>query len=225
MSFDNLEQGLQVDPRSDAVRELAAQRADGELLLARALKFERSLDDAFAIDVPPMLAAKLQAISQAKSSTTRRWWLAAAMAAGLTSMGLFVSYQSLRIELAAHCAEHLAHEPYALSRTEAVPAALVAQRFAERGLKVRDMPLLQYLNICDVNGMSGIHAVAQRETGPTTIMVFPNAAKVRVGESQVAGNTVRVSLVGDTAIVLLAESSRGFDELEMQLRKGLLPTG
>jgi hypothetical protein len=222
MSLDNLQQRLLVDPRSDAVRTMAAQRTDGAMLLARAMKFERSLDEALAIDVPTSLVEQLQAIAATNAvSKSRRWWLAAAVAAGIASTGLFVSYQSLRIELAAHCAEHISHEPYALSRTDAVPSALVTQRFAEHGMQVSNMPILQYLNICDVHGMLGIHAVAQRETGPTTIMVFPKASKVRVGESQVDGNMVRVSLVGDVAIVLLAESSRGFDELEMELRKGL----
>jgi hypothetical protein len=249
MSFDRssmspFEQQLLSDPRSAHTRELAnaPENADGALKLARALRFERDLDAAFFVDVPADLSQKLMGIAATGAEMTplitpfgatvpaparfrrsRRWFTGAAVAA---SMMLATSAWLLNGGagnlLAAHCALHLAHEPYALTRTEIVPKAIVTEMFAETGMQASAMPALNYLNLCSIDGMPALHAVVQLPGGPATVLIIPKARGFSVGDSHQGANMVRVTRVGDGgALVLLAENSRGFDALEMQLRAGL----
>jgi hypothetical protein len=243
MSFDRLsmspfEQQLLSDPRSAHTRELAnaPENTDGALKLARALRFERDLDAALLVDVPADMGAKLMAIATAGETpahadavapgrfrSARRWYTGAAVAASVmlaTSAWLLNGGASNL--LAAHCAQHLAHEPYALTRTEVVPKAIVTEMFAETGMQAKAMPALNYLNLCSVDGLPALHAVVQLPGGPATVLIIPKAHGFSVGDSRQGANMVRVTRIGaGGALVLLAENSRGFDALEMQLRTGL----
>lgn len=102
----------------------AAVCMDAELRLARALKFEHTLDQAFDIDAPDAFQARLFAIANAEDLVapvrTKRGVWRYAIAAGISMFAIagYVGYQGTvhqqNTVLAQHCNEHMTHEPFAL---------------------------------------------------------------------------------------------------------------
>lgn len=129
---------------------------DAELRLARALKFEYLLDQAFEIDVPDGVQSRLSAIAYAEAARApihsaagsqsgvagdrvrrSRRWFAAAAGISMFAIAAYVGYQGTAHTqnslLAQHCNEHMTHEPFALTRRTVVPKDLVERMFAMNG--------------------------------------------------------------------------------------------
>ena len=182
---------------------------DAELRLARALKFEHSLEQAFELDIdmPDALQAKLFALTDAHSPAPQagargflrsRRWLAIAAGVSMFAIAAFVGYQGnvqpQNALLAQHCNEHLTHEPFALTRRTVVPKDLVARMFAMNGFAThtadgRNLTALlgdvNYLSPCTVDGKTALHLVVQTTAGPVTVLLMPNAANDGASETRI----------------------------------------
>ena len=221
---------------------------DAELRLARALKFEHALDQAFEIDMPEQFQAGFFAIADAEVAVApvapraiRRGVWRYAIAAGISmfAVAAFIGYpgnaQPQNALLAQHCNEHLTHEPFALSRRTVVPKDLVERMFAMNGFAThtadgRDLTAalgeVNYLSPCTVDGKTAMHLVVQTDAGPVTVLVMPNVANDGASEVRINSALIRISPLSKAqnslgAIVLLAESSVSVDAVEARFLKAL----
>ena len=221
---------------------------DAELRLARALKFEHSLDQAFEIEMPNKLQGQLFGLTDADASATQsaaepvsrvRRWFAIAAGFSMFAVAAFVGYsdnaQPQNALLAQHCNEHLTHEPFALSRRTVVPKDLVERMFAMNGFAThtadgRDLTSvlgeINYLSPCTVDGKTAMHLVVQTDAGPVTVLVMPNVANDGASEVRINSALVRISPLSKAqnslgAIILVAESSVSVDAVEARFLKAL----
>ena len=223
---------------------------DAELRVARALKFEHALEQAFELDIdmPDALQAKLSALADADSTAPQagahgflrsRQWLVIAAGVSMFAIAAFVGYQGnvqpQNALLAQHCNEHLTHEPFALTRRTVVPKALVERMFAMNGFAThtadgRDLTTLlgdvNYLAPCTVDGKTAMHLVVQTIDGPVTVLVMPNAVNDGASEVRINSALVRISPLSNVpnslgAIILVAESSVSVDAVESRFLKAL----
>ena len=232
---------------------------DAELRIARALKFEHTLDQAFEIELPNNFQTGLFAIADAETGhaivaaealfaespaaanrvlRSRRWF---AIAAGVSmfAFAAFVGYHGpdhpQNALLAQHCNEHMAHEPFALTRRTVVPKDLVERMFAMNGFAThsadgRDLTAelgdVNYLSPCTVDGKIAMHLVVQTAEGPVTVLVMPNVANDGASEMRINSSLIRLSPLSSVrnspgAIVLVAESSVSVDAVEARFLKVL----
>ena len=220
---------------------------DAELRVARALKFEHALEQAFEIDMPDTLQAKLSALTDVDSAASQaggrvvlrsRRWLAIA-AVSMFAMVAFVGYQgsgqAKNAALAQHCNDHMLHEPFAVSRRTVVPKDLVERMFATNGFAThtadgRNLTALlgdvNYLSPCTVDGKIALHLVVQTTAGPVTVLLMPNAANDGASETRINSSLIRISPLSGAknslgAIVLIAETSVSVDAVEARFLKAL----
>ena len=222
---------------------------DAELRLARALKFEHLLDQAFEIELPDALQAKLFAIAQAQVETASsagsrgvwrsRRWLAIAAGLSMFAIAAFVGYQGnaqpLNARLAEHCNEHMTHEPFAVTRRTVVPNDLVERMFAMNGFATTGpdgraltavLGEINYLSPCSVDGKTAMHLVVQTAAGPVTVLVMPDAANDGASEARIDSALIRISPLSNVqnrrgAIAFVAESSVSVDAVEARFLKAL----
>lgn len=230
MNCSDFQRRLLIDPRSPELAAAAQARVcdDAAARLTEALAFENRLESALDVPVPTTLIEQILAAvpedskvatgGSAKARSVTRWW-PLALAASLALVAL-VSTSVLRTPNATDAlivasVEHLAHEPYALTRTGRVPEPLVSRMFTEAGLRVDPSALaLAYLNRCPLQKRWSVHMVMQAPEGPVTVMYVPNEPRVERMDTRQDMVAVRTLPFADGALVLLAESSRDFDGIE-----------
>ncbi len=221
---------------------------DAELRLARALKFEHALDQAFEIEMPDTLQAQLFKLADADTSAARsasqnvsrtRKWFAIAAGFSIFVVAAIVGYpdQAHRQNamLAQQCNDHLTHEPFALSRRTVVPKDLVKRMFAMNGFATHSsdghdltsaLGEVNYLSPCIVDGKTAMHLVVQTDAGPVTVLVMPNVANDGASEVRINSALVRISPLSKVhnalgAIIFVAESSVSVDAVEARFLKAL----
>jgi Protein of unknown function (DUF3379) len=243
-TLQELSERLLSNPRDPSLKSLATELPEGELLLARALKFEHQIERALQFPIADAEQAALQARLSAIAAhdafnvparnPIRHWLLAAAAisAIGLGAYLLNAPNLAFNQALAKHCVEHLNHEPFALTRTQVVPANLVARMLQTSGFATSDAMAkaqadsigpVNYLMPCEVDGMNAMHLVVQTASGPVTVMLVPEAKLVRASESQIGAARVRLSPLapGVGAVVLLAESGVMVEAIEDRFVRAL----
>jgi hypothetical protein len=231
MNCAEFRERLLIDPLDPAMTAAAQAGVcpDAEMQLKRAHGFERRLKQAMELDVPSDLALTIgDAVRRAAGQTNgaarmRRGWLAVAASVALgASVGGWWFTQDTARSLATECVAHLAHEPYALTRQQAVPEALVSRLFTEFGVALKDSPgVLQYSMPCKVGAYRALHLVAQLESGPVTVMYLPDPPELSRKDFRQDAVTGRIVPMGSGALVLLAEHGREFDPLEMRFRTAI----
>ena len=255
MNTAEFETLLGTDPRQ-AERKAEAKAlqqngecVDAELRLARALKFEHTLDQAFEIDMPDALQSTLFAIARADAVMApsagangvwrSRRWLALAAGVSMFAIAAFVGYQGnaqpLNARLAEHCNEHMTHEPFAVTRRTVVPNDLVERMFAMNGFAASRpdgraltavLGEVNYLAPCSVDGKIAMHLVVQTAAGPVTVLVMPDAANDGASEVRIDSALIRISPLSNVqnsrgAIAFVAESSVSVDAVEARFLKAL----
>lgn len=220
MDCSEFRRQLLVDPRAPGMAEAAQHRVceDAPARLAEALALEQRIDSALAVPVPAGLAERvIAALPSQPTQTPARWW-PLALAASLLLSAL-IGWSWLRAPAGGHgliadSVEHLAHEPYALTRSDEVPAALVERMFAESGIRLATNPSgLTYLNRCPLGGRMSVHMVMAGAQGPVTVMYVPGERVERM-DTRFEMVAVRTLPYASGALVLLAESNRDFDRIE-----------
>ena len=220
MDCSEFRRQLLIDPRAPGMADAAQQRVceDAPQRLAEALALEQRIDAALAVPVPAGLAERVIAALPARSAPSPRRWWPLALAASLLLSAL-LGWSWLRAPaggqgLIGDSVEHLSHEPYALTRTERVPPALVGRMFAEAGLRLApDRLALTYLNRCPLGARMSVHMVMSGSQGPVTVMYVPGERTERI-DTRYEMVAVRTLPYANGALVLLAESNRDFDRIE-----------
>lgn len=226
MNCSDFQRRLLIDPRAPELAEAAQARVcdDAPARLAEALAFEHRIDAALAVPVPADLVERIlaavpnDAVAAIAPRKTRPWWplaLAASLAViALTAVAIWRGPSSTHALIVASV-EHLAHEPYALTRTEVVPPPLVERMFADAGVHLQQNDLsLSYLNRCPLERRWSVHMVMPGPEGPVTVMYFPDEPGIERMDTRQDMVTVRILPYADGALVLLAESNRDFDRIE-----------
>lgn len=236
---------LLVEPRDPALAEAAAAgvhpQADDEL--AAALDFEQRLEQAVRVEPPqdllPAIYAALdrethsqqgspQPLRAQPDAPRRRPWWPLALAASLLSAALLLGWprwqEAPTTALIALGVDHLAHEPYALTRSGRVPPPLVEGMLRRAGLEVDAEALqLSYLSRCPLGEHWSVHMVVQAEAGPVTLLYVLQAGAVERIDTRHAAVAVRAIPQGEGALLLLAEDSRDFDRIELDWRRAVSP--
>jgi hypothetical protein len=225
MNSTEFQRRLLIDPRAADMAAAAQARvcADAPALLAEALAMEERIDAALDVPIPADLVERVLAALPAESAPTpvrgfRRWWplaLAASVAlVGWLSLALLRAPSATGALIAASV-EHLAHEPYALTRSGRVPDSLVTRMFTEAGVRIDTEELaLSYLNRCPLERRWSVHMVMPAPEGPVTVMYVIGEADIERMDTRKDMVAVRTLPFADGALVLLAESNRDFDRIE-----------
>lgn len=193
----------------------------------RAQVFEQRLQAALAVPVPAELADRIL-LKQTTDSrqirqTARQTWLRLAAGVVMTAGMVGVGYLAFGTSesLASASAAHLSHEPFALNRTELIPAATVSQLFAESGVYLK-APLnsVTYLTRCPVYGQKTIHLVIRDGGQPITAIYVPGnqQGSADFSERQIVG---RHRNIGGGTLVLMAENDDAFDRIEASFRAAI----
>jgi hypothetical protein len=224
MNSTEFQRRLLIDPRAPDMAAAAQARvcADAPAQLAEALAMEDLIDAALDVPIPAGLAERVLAALPADTAPRvpgfRRWW-PLALAASVALVG-WLSLTLLRAPgatgaLIAASVEHMSHEPYALTRSDKVPDALVARMFAEAGMQIDTAGLaLSYLNRCPLDRRWSVHMVMPAPEGPVTVMYVIGETRVERMDTRKDMVAVRTLPFADGALVLLAESNRDFDRIE-----------
>lgn len=225
MNSTEFRRRLLIDPRAPDMAAAAQARvcADAPAQLAEALAMEDRIDAALDVPIPADLAERVLAALPTETAPMRvpglrRWW-PLALAASVALVG-WLSLTLLRAPgatgaLIAASVEHLAHEPYALTRSDRVPDALVARMFSEAGMHIDTTGLaLSYLNRCPLDRRWSVHMVMPAPEGPVTVMYVIGAADIERMDARKDMFAVRTLPFAKGALVLLAESNRDFDRIE-----------
>ena len=224
MDCSEFRRRLLIDPASPELGIAANARvcADAPARLSEALAFEHELGRALQVEVPSDLVERVIAATREEDVPALRQyqWRPLALAASLllaVALGALVwmGARSPTDQLILASIEHMAHEPYALTRSESVPQALVARMFAEAGLRVGDAALaVSYLNRCPLGERLSVHMVMPARSGPVTVLYVPDEDRIERMDTRSAMVAVRTMPFADGALVLLAESSQDFDRIE-----------
>jgi hypothetical protein len=195
MNCSEFRRRLLVEPHDPALAEAARAGvcADASQRLAEAIAFEDRIAEAMAVPVPAGLADRILAALPEPATgadVPGRWrprplqWLAAAAAVAVFALGMLWTLPQRSAdpteELLLASVEHLAHEPYALTRSSRVPPALANRVFAEADVRLDASALdLVYLNRCPLGHWRSLHAVVRAPEGPVTAMYVPHQAVER----------------------------------------------
>ncbi|AVP98504.1 hypothetical protein C7S18_15505 [Ahniella affigens] len=193
----------------------------------RAQLFEQRLQSVLAVPVPMGLADRIllrqTTDSRVHRQSARQTWIRLAaglmMTAGMVGVGYLTFGTSA--SLASASMAHLSHEPFALNRTELIPAATVSQLFAESGVYLKaPLQSITYLTRCPVYGQKTIHMVIRDGGQPITAIYVPNnqQGSADFAERQIVG---RHRNIGHGTLVLMAEHGDAFDRIEASFRAAI----
>lgn len=232
MNCSEFQRRLLIDPRAADLANAARDHVcdDASARLAEALELENRIEAALRVPLPAGLAERVLAslpLEEARPQPAApRRWLPLALAASVALIG-WISMTLLQAPtrtsaLITASAEHLSHEPYALTRTEAVPGALIERMFTDAGLSLDSSGLaLSYLNRCPLERRWSVHMVMPGPEGPVTVMYVIGEPHVDRMDTRHGVVAVRTLPFADGALVLLAESNRDFDRIESAWHQAL----
>jgi hypothetical protein len=167
---------IMADPHS-ADGELRAHReacTECRAFTERLLKFESRLERAMRVDIPPTADVLPFARGRRNVPTAPRRWMALAASVVLGAAIVGGVWLSLpQPGLAAAVVAHMAGEPEAWQRTEAVPRPELADVLKDSKLRLKpDAGTVSYASSCAFRGHLVPHLVVQTASGPVTVMVL-----------------------------------------------------
>jgi hypothetical protein len=209
---------IMADPHN-ADAALRAHReacAECRAFTERLLKFESRLERALRVDIPPT-ATVLPFAREHAPAAARRWMaLAASVLLGAAIVGgVWLSLP--QPGLAAAVVAHMAGEPEAWQRTEAVAQPELADVLKDSKLRLRpDAGVVSYASSCAFRGHHVPHLVVQTASGPVTVMVLVHESVRHVMQFDEQGyrGTI-VPVPGHGSIAVLMRGS-GIDAAEIE---------
>jgi hypothetical protein len=211
---------IMADPHN-ADAELRAHReacAECRAFTEQLLKFESRLERAMRVTVPSKAEVLPFARKQGNPSPAPRRWMA--IAASLLLGAAIVGGVWLALpqsSLAADVVAHMAGEPEAWQRTEAVPQPELAGVLKDSKLRLKaDAGVVSYASSCMFRGHRVPHLVVQTSSGPVTVMVLVHEPARRVTQFDTDGyrGTI-VPVPGHGSIAVLTRDS-GVDAAEIE---------
>ena len=208
------------DPHN-ADAELQAHReacAECRAFTEKLLKFESRLERALRVDIPPRADVLPFARKRGSAATAPRRWMALAASVLLGAAIVGGVWLSLpQPSLAAAVVAHMAGEPEAWQRTEAVPQPELADVLKDSKLRLKpDAGIVSYASSCAFRGHRVPHLVVQTAKGPVTVMVLvhESARQVTPFDSEGYRGTI-VPVPGHGSIaVLMRDSGISADEIQ-----------
>ena len=220
MEHSQYRAAIMADPHN-ADAELRAHReacAECRAFTEKLLKFESRLERALRVDIPPRADVLPFARKRGSAATAPRRWmaLAASVLLGAAIVG-GVWLSSPQPSLAAAVVAHMAGEPEAWQRTEAVPQPELADVLKDSKLRLKpDAGIVSYASSCAFRGHRVPHLVVQTAKGPVTVMVLvhESARQVTPFDSEGYRGTI-VPVPGHGSIAVLMRDS-GISAAEIQ---------
>ncbi|WP_395679746.1 DUF3379 family protein [Dokdonella sp.] len=191
--------------------------------------FEARLANALAVAVPGDLANRILAAQRAnpvetKQPRRRLGWIALAAAASLLLAFGVVRYQRAAQSLPDLVAAHVtaAEEHAALALQTPVPMVDVEQAFADRGVKLADVPpQVVYVAECGIGRWPSVHMVSAGEGGPVSVVYVVRERATASKDFRRDGLVAREVPIADGTLYMLAQSGQRFDALEHAWRDAL----
>jgi hypothetical protein len=211
---------IMADPHN-ADAELRAHReacAECRTFTEKLLKFESRLERALRVDIPPRADVLPFGRKRGGAATAPRRWMALAASVLLGAAIVGGVWLSLpQPSLAAAVVAHMAGEPEAWQRTEAVPQPELADVLKDSKLRLKpDAGIVSYASSCAFRGHRVPHLVVQTAKGPVTVMVLvhESARQVTPFDSEGYRGTI-VPVPGHGSIaVLMRDSGISADEIQ-----------
>jgi hypothetical protein len=180
----------------------------------RLLRFESRLERALRVDIPAKAAEPLPTAAVLPfarkaghdARAPRRWMaIAASVLLGIAIAGgvwLTLPQQSLAADVVAH----MAGEPEAWQRTEAVADSELDQVLKDSKLRLKpDAGIVSYASSCAFRGHRVPHLVVQTPSGPVTVMVLVHESvrkPMRFDDEGYRGTIVPVPGHGSIAVLM-----------------------
>lgn len=190
-------------------------------------EFEARLAQALAVPVPAALAGQLAALPQREDPRTAHWFnrrgIWALAASLLLTVGLAGGWMlagrpgqpAASNPLLQASVEHLVHEPFALTRTETVPAPMLDNLLRQAGLSLREAVEVNYAYPCPIGGQRTVHMVMQRPGGPVTVIWFRQGDVVRAAtDFSHAGMQGRAIPLDSGMLVMIGADRAAFADVE-----------
>jgi hypothetical protein len=203
---------IMADPHN-ADAELRAHReacAECRTFTEKLLKFESRLERALRVDIPARADVLPFARKRGSAATAPRRWMALAASVLLGAAIVGGVWLSLpQPSLAAAVVAHMAGEPEAWQRTEAVPQPELADVLKDSKLRLKsDAGVVSYAASCAFRGHRVPHLVVQTSSGPVTVMVLvhESARQVTPFDSEGYRGTI-VPVPGHGSIAVLMRDS------------------
>jgi uncharacterized protein DUF3379 len=211
---------IMADPHNPDA-ELRAHReacAECRAFTEQLLKFESRLERALRVDVSPKADVLPFERKRGSAPTAPQRWMALAASVLLGAAIVGGVWLSLpQSSLAAAVVAHMAGEPEAWQRTEAVPQPELAGVLKDSRLRLKaDAGTVSYAASCAFRGHQVPHLVVQTSSGPVTVMVLVHESVRHVmpfDEQGYRGTIVPVPGHGSIA-VLMRDSGVGADEIK-----------
>jgi hypothetical protein len=221
MEHTQYRSAILADPHSTDA-ELRAHReacAECREYTERLLRFESRLERALRVDIPPTAAAVLPFARKAvRDPRTPRHWMAIAASILLgvaIAGGVWLALPQRT--LAAAVVAHMAGEPEAWQRTEAVADSELDTVLKDSKLRLKpDAGVVSYASSCSFRGYRVPHLVVQTPEGPVTVMVLVHESvrkPVQFDDEGYRGTIVPVPGHGSIA-VLMRNLKVGSGEIE-----------
>ena len=220
MEHSQYRAAIMADPHN-ADAELRAHReacAECRAFTEKLLKFESRLERALRVDIPPKADVLPFARKRGSAATVPRRWMALAASILLGAAIVGGVWLSLpQPSLAAAVVAHMAGEPEAWQRTEAVAQPELADVLKDSKLRLKpDAGVVSYASSCAFRGHRVPHLVVQTAKGPVTVMVLVHEAARQVTpfDSEGYRGTI-VPVPGHGSIAVLMRDS-GISAAEIQ---------
>jgi hypothetical protein len=225
---------IMADPHN-ADAELRAHReacAECRAFTEKLLKFESRLERALRVDIRPRAEVLPFARKGGSAATPPRRWMALAASVLLGAAIVGGVWLSLpQPGLAAAVVAHMAGEPEAWQRTEAVPPPELADVLKDSKLRLKsDAGVVSYASSCAFRGHRVPHLVVQTASGPVTVMVLVHESvrqAMQFDEQGYRGTIVPVPGHGSIAVLMRgsATSAEEIQRIAAQVDESIVWTG
>ncbi len=220
MEHTDYRAAILADPHSTDA-ELRAHReacAECREFTERLMRFESRLERALRVDIPPKAAVLPFARKAGHDARAPRRWMAIAASVLLgvaVAGGVWLTLPQR--SLAAAVVAHMAGEPEAWQRTEAVADSELNNVLKDSKLRLKpDAGIVSYASSCSFRGHRVPHLVVQTPAGPVTVMVLVHESvrkPMQFDDEGYRGTIVPVPGHGSIA-VLMRDLKVGSGEIE-----------
>ena len=192
---------------------------------AQAIAFEDSLRQALIITAPPQLAESILLAHETRQQRQRQYYrhgvVLALAAAVVLAFGI-----GMRVEanpLATQVIAHLRAEAEVLTWTKLVPPDSVREAFATRGIALNNIPDgISFVGCCPLGRRLTVHMVMPGASGPITVIYVLGDRENAREDFQRDGWRGRSVPMGQGTLVLLAQDTSHFDQVENVWRAALV---
>lgn len=159
------------------------------------------------------------AVAAPESGLDRRRWMAlAASVVGGVMVGTLLWVWSPRDSLARDLADHVGHEPQAMTSSAPADVDVVARALERGGVRLRpDVGAVSYANSCEFRGHTVPHLVVQTDRGPVTVMVLRHERAAAPSSFDEQGYSGRIVPAGPGSIAVIGGTGADLDQVTAEV--------